>query len=439
MWQQWVIGLGFIGATSVLGYSVGQSDFFTIIASYAILFLMYFFAFRKSEGNDDAFFFFVKLAILARVLLIFGLPLLSDDVYRFIWDGRLLIQGVNPFDHLPSWYMENQNNLAGINEGLFQKLNSPEYFTIYPPVCQAVFAFSCLIFPNSELYASMLMKLFLVACEIGSIYLLFQLLSHFKLPKRNTLLYALNPLIIIEISGNLHFEGAMIFFLLLAIYFLVKEKKNLSAIAMALSVASKLLPLIFLPFLLKRLGWAKAIKYYLIGGLSLLILFAPMLNGVFLNNFSNSLNLYFQKFEFNASLYYVFRWVGFKINGYNMIADIGPMLAASVFVVVMIKMMLEKKPDLSGFPGQCLFAICVYLLCTTTVHPWYCSLPIVLCVFGRFRFPILWSGLILMTYINYSYDVYQEQLWVVGLEYLLVFVYFFYEWFFHHIRHIRNT
>lgn len=413
-----------------LGYTIERDDFSKLILSFGTFFLIYIGIFHFTKTKKDLY-FFIGLGILLRLLLVFALPNFSDDIYRFIWDGRLIIQGINPFDHLPSYYIENNISIQGIDQTLYQQLNSPHYFTIYPPVNQAIFALSTWIFPDSIWGSSLVMKSFLFAFEVGSIFLIIQLLKYFQLPAKNVLLYALNPLIIMEITGNLHFEGAMIFFLLLAIWLiLIKKKWILSAIVLALSIASKLLPLMFLPLLIRRLdddkrGWLalnykKIISYFAIIGITLVFLFLPLLNGVFLTNFGDSLNLYFQKFEFNASLYYLFRWIGFQYKGYNIIGTLGPFLAILVLVGILLMTFLEKTPNWKNFFERLLFAICLYLLCTTTVHPWYVSLPIVLCLFTRFRFPIVWSGLIFMTYINYSYGEYSENLWMVSIEYLLV-------------------
>jgi hypothetical protein len=364
---------------------------------------------------------------LLRFLLIFALPNLSDDVYRFIWDGRLLVNGHNPFDFLPSYYLENSISIPGINEALFNKLNSPEYFTIYPPVAQGIFAFACWLFPNSIIGSAITMKVFLFLCEVGSLFFIKKLLDHFHLPAKNILLYALNPLIIIELCGNLHFEATMICFLLSAVFFLVKNKMTLSACSIALSVASKLLPLMFLPFLIKRLGWKKSIQYFAMVGVVIVLLFAPLLSGTFFNNFGTSLDLYFQKFEFNASIYYVIRWVGYQVVGYNWIQSTGPALAMIVLLGILTVTFLEKNFNWKNLFEKMLFAICFYLAFATIVHPWYVSLPVMLCLFTRFRFPILWSGLIFLTYINYSYDEYFENLWMVGIEYVLVFSFLIYE------------
>ena len=422
----WVYGGLMMALTLGLGYFTGQSDFPAIASFYAAFFLLYWWIYQQVQDKREIKIFLVW-AILLRLILVFSLPNLSDDVYRFIWDGRLLINGHNPFEHLPVYYIENDLGIPGINQALFEKLNSPEYFTIYPPVAQATFAIACWLFSGSILGSTIVMKLFLLAFEIGSIRLIVKILNIFDLPEKNVLLYAMNPLIIIEIVGNLHFEGGMIFFLLLAFYWLVRHRYHASAIAMAFSIASKLLPLIFLPFLIRRIGWRNATFYFLVLGGTLLVLFAPILSATFFENFGSSLDLYFRKFEFNASIYYVARWIGYQRVGYNQIASIGPALAMCTFLGVMLMALLEKKLDWLSLIEKMLFAICLYLLFTTTVHPWYTSLPLVLCVFTRFRFSVLWTALIPLTYINYSYNPYHENLWIVTLEYGLVIGLFIWE------------
>ena len=349
------------------------------------------------------------------------MPNLSDDIYRFIWDGRLLVNGYNPFEHLPSHYMEQATRIAGLTQELYQALNSPNYFSIYPPIAQLNFALAVFLFPNSILGSAIAMKFFLFAFEIGSIFLIIKLIHYFQLPPKNVLLYALNPLIIIEITGNLHFEGAMIFFLLLAVYLATKQKYDWSALAFALSVASKLLPLMFLPFFIARLGWKKSLRYFAIVGICLIVLFSPLVSGVFIHNFSNSLNLYFQKFEFNASIYYLFRWVGYQWKGYNLIQGIGPLLAMGTLTTILILAFWERKrANWNNLATTMLCAISFYLAFTTTVHPWYTALPLVLCIFTPFRYPVIWTGMIILTYINYSYIPYWENLWIVALEYAVV-------------------
>ena len=447
------IGVGVLMTVLIyrLGYQLSRSEFYPLVITYATFFGLYVLVCQYVK-NWSAVRFFLLTGIFLRLVLLFSLPNLSDDLYRFIWDGRLLNQGINPFDHLPFWYAENGFPISGLTAELYQQLNSPQYFTIYPPVNQLIFATATALFPTSVWGSSLMMKSFLLIFEIGSIFLIIKLLRTFTLPLKNALWYVLNPLIIIEIVGNIHFEGAMIFFLLLAVWLLIKQSESLtecvtekyfyhnssekglltfSAVAFALSVASKLLPLMFLPYFVKRVGgqllpkgkinWRTVTLFFFSIGLTLILLFIPLFNSRFIQNFGDSLNLYFQKFEFNASLYYVLRWIGFQIKGYNIIGTLGPLLASVTMLTIVVTAWMEKRPNWQGLFEKMLLAITVYLCCTTTLHPWYLSLPIVFCVFTRFRFPIVWSGVIFLTYINYSYGDYYENLWMVGLEYTVVF------------------
>jgi hypothetical protein len=203
------------------------------------------------------------------------------------------------------------------------------------------------------------------------------------------------------------------------------------------------LTLLFLPYLVKTLGWKKSLAYYATTAAVTVLLFLPVVNETFLFNFSNSLGLYFQKLEYNASLYYLLRWLGFQIWGYNQIALFGPLLGLLVFIGIGITAFrlsfctpftangtnVGQQDSLKAvLPGQWLFAICLYLICTTTLHPWYLALPVVLCVFTKWRFPIVWSGTVFLTYVNYSYTPYHENLWIVALEYTIVFVWWWWEW-----------
>ncbi len=421
-------------AVLILGYGVEQSSFSRISAAFALFFFVYSWVAYSAKPADLRF--WLVVAILLRVCLIGAFPALSDDIYRFVWDGRLWLAGGNPFDQLPSYYLEEGQQLPGLTAALFNELNSPDYYTIYPPVAQALFALSTILFPESVAGSAVVMQLFLLATEIGSIFLIMALLRHWSMPAERVLWYALNPLIIVEVVGNLHFEGAMIFFLLLGLWLLLQWQAkggNLffagSATAMALAVSSKLLPLLFFPFLLRRLGWWRSVRYFALVGGVLVLSWLPLYSSTFVENFGSSVNLYFRRFEFNGSLYYLIRWLGYQFSGFNLIRFIGPSLAVFVFLAIMTYSFREKISEKwSEVPMRWLLAISIYLFCATTVHPWYTALPIVLCLFTNYRWPIVWSGLITLTYINYSYGEYYENLWIVALEYSLLAVYMIWEW-----------
>ncbi|CAH1000595.1 hypothetical protein LEM8419_01729 [Neolewinella maritima] len=412
-------GLLLTAGVLYLGYLVDRTDFHSLFTAVAAAFLGYLLIVWRPVATPLRY--WIGLGIVLRVLLVFAFPQLSDDVYRFIWDGKLVAAGHNPFAQLPAYYLEAGHSVAGLNQALFNRLNSPDYHTIYPPVAQAVFTLAAWLSPNSWYGAAVVMKTVLLLAELGSVVLLYRLLGTFGLPPDRVLYYWLNPLIIVEIVGNLHFEGMMVCFLLLSLYLLTKSRYGGAAGAMAVSIASKLLPLMLLPFLLGRLWRRSFWVFFGVLGVATGLLFLPLLLGSgFIEGFGGSLDLYFRTFEFNASVYYLLRAYGYYELGWNQIARFGPLLAQVAAGLIFIVALADRRTDWRSLPGLWLAAFIIYLLCATTVHPWYLAVPIALCGFTRWRFPLLWSFLIMLTYVSYTVIPYQENLLVVAVEYGLV-------------------
>jgi len=394
IWLLWLAGL------FLLLFFANQSDFLVVGGGYTISFLAYFLII-KHPYDKRGFVLLLALAILVRIIAVFAFPSLSDDIYRFVWDGRLAIAGHHPFEHLPSYYLEAGNEVAGITQSLFDQLNSQDYYTIYPTISQTVFALAAWIAPDSIYGFSLVLKGSLAAMDIASIYLLYRILQLLDLDETKVKWYALNPLVIVEISGNAHFEGAMIFFMLLAIFLLIK-KKMLSALALSLSVLSKLIPLIFLPLLFAVVDWKNAIKYCVFTGLSIIVIFFSLkpfgLSGITMDTISHLS----------------------EIKGWNIIADAGPILGLIVFVSIWILTWFNRNSSIKDLPRLMLWSLVIYFVFATTVHPWYLTTLVGLAAICRYRFVLLWSALITLTYVNYSFEPFSESLWIVAMEYLLV-------------------
>lgn len=407
----------------ILLFHTPRENFFQLMFLFAGLSGCYLFLVKTSQSQDVRY--VLSLTALFHLIPFFSpdiLPVLSDDFYRFVWDGRLLTHGINPFAHIPEVYMENPERALslGLTPELFQGLNSKAYFTIYPPVLQGVFYLAAQIFPDNIAGSVMVMKALILIAEIGSIGLMVSLLRHFQLPVWHVSWYAFNPLVIVELTGNLHFEALMIFFLLWALLLLVKGKWQLSSIPFALAVGSKLLPLMLLPLLIRRLGWGKTFVY---GTLVLVItglLFVPVFDWETFTNLYQSIDLYFHKFEFNASFYYLIRWLGYRFTGYNIIQLIGKYLALAVLVGIGIYTFWENRPTWKNLPEGFVWIFLLYFSLASIVHPWYTTTLVAFSVFTRFRFPVIWSLCVPLSYFTYRTTAYHENLWLTALEYLIL-------------------
>jgi alpha-1,6-mannosyltransferase len=409
-----------------LANAVFQHDFAGIITGFVPLFGLYFY-FLKQAWSDRALWLAIAIALFARMVLVFSMPLLSDDVYRFVWDGRLLLNGMHPFECLPSTLAGQGFPVPGLDEALFKKLNSPDYYTVYPPIAQSIFWFSCLFFSDDLELTVRVMKSVLVLFEAGSIWLITDVLRRLSLKADRVLIYALNPLVLMEISGNLHFEGVMIFFFLLSFRWVIMGKTVLAGVSLAASVATKLVSIIALPMFMLMKKEMNKITWLSAFSLSLCLAFLPMFTPTVLANFGDSLQLYFLRFEFNASIYNVLKGLGWLLTGYNLIMIIGPLLGIFSAVLIFNIIKQYRLQGLSKLPEGLLLALSAYYFLSTTVHPWYLCFPVLLAVFTPFRFILLWSGTVIISYHRYADSALVENYGLTALSYLPVFLLLLYE------------
>jgi hypothetical protein len=165
----------------------------------------------------------IAFGMLFRGIYLLTFPELSDDVFRYLWDGMLTNEGISPYAILPNEWAE-----AGLSESFGQmlhQLNSPEYYSVYPPVLQSIFAASVWLGGGKLLSSVIALRGFVLLAEFGSMLLIWKLLQVWNMKQRSLMLYALNPLVIIEFAGSLHGEVFMVFFLSLSLWLLTIKRK----------------------------------------------------------------------------------------------------------------------------------------------------------------------------------------------------------------------
>jgi len=263
------------------------------------------------------------------------------------------------------------------------------------------------------------MRTILVGAEMVSIIFIYLLLRKYDFKTHLLAIYALNPLVIIEITGNLHHEGLMITFLLGFLYFNAQNKMARAAIMLALSIASKLIPLMFLPLIL--LNHKQWFKFSVILIVTLAILFMPLLDQSFITGMQDSLTLYYQNFEFNAGLYYLLREGGYWIYGYNAIALIGKILfVLSAGLIIIYSLLLARKRY--NFTLSLTILYLIFAVFSLILHPWYIIILLALAPFTKFKFPIVWSYFIFLTYVGYGQTGFTENYYLVAVEFVALFI-----------------
>ena len=170
-------------------------------------------------------------ATLLRVAFVFQTPTLSGDVYRYIWDGRVINAGFNPYLHVPA-----DPALTALRDpDQFYLIDKRDYaVTIYPPMAEAIFAIVTLV--STRVWA---MKLAMVLFEACAVLAIARLLRRLGRPAGWLVAYLLHPAPIWEIAGNGHVDAAMMAFLFGALAWGEPNRPYRAATAMTLGALAK--------------------------------------------------------------------------------------------------------------------------------------------------------------------------------------------------------
>ena len=189
----------------------------------------------------------VVAAVVFRLTLLPAEPSLSDDVYRYLWDGRVALSGVNPFAHAP-----DDPALVELRDPYWSRINYPELPTIYPPVAQGLFLAAALLGAlGGRLLA---LKLLFGVAEALLVLGLARLLAHRGKPTSLVLVWLLHPLVILEIYHSAHLEPLPVAGLVAAAVAFERRRPLALAGAFTLSILGKFFALALLPRALGRLG-----------------------------------------------------------------------------------------------------------------------------------------------------------------------------------------
>ncbi|MDO9554500.1 carotene biosynthesis protein [Rhodonellum sp.] len=415
-------------AIVIMGYFLPRENFGGLAGMYGLAFGMYYLICKSAKNEGFSIGFGIAMALVLRLLLFGATPELSDDFYRFVFDGQLLKLGVNPYLNLP----EEAFGLLGIPangywQSLLEQMNSSQYYSVYPPLHQLFFWWAAL--PGENLIWNVLVLRGLILIFEGlNIFLILRILQDWKLPTTRIWLYAFNPLVIMECTGNLHFEGIVLTGLLLAVYGWGKMKAGLSAFGWSWAVGIKLSPLMFGPIWLMAWPRKKGFVFLLLAAIAIGFFVAPLAIGDSGKGFWQSIRLYQSSFEFNASLYYLLREVFSFFLGYNPIGTLGPILNLLLALGILVFSFFWKIEKKESLAEGMVWILLIYLLFQTVVHPWYLIPAVGLSVLTKNRIFLVWSCLVFLSYSAYGNRDFVENPYLLLFEYgaLLAFIYWNY-------------
>ena len=414
-WGLWVataLGLVAYGGIVRLDSTAGTlRDGFTsqTIGWYLLAFAGFLIALWWNERRRVPLVWLWAIPIAFRLVLLTTSPTLSDDVYRYLWDGNVTSAGINPYE-----YALDAPELDGVHVAARELANNPSLGTPYLPTAQAAFAGSFRLAPSSPLTLQIIM----VGFDLAAAGIIVALLKMAVLPRRRVMLYLWNPLVVVEVAHGAHLDALMIFLALLAVYLsLLRPEPRwrwCAPVVLALATLTKPLPLLLLPVLWprwrgrQRLVYAGTIAAVLIpfGWTAGWGLTGDSRTGVF-----GSARVY-SGWAFNSGIYH---W----LEGWlDRIAVTSPSVVARLVVAAsmaaVLAMVWARSRDLLA-PRAALrlmsLPLMAYALLSPTVHPWYLLILVAFLPFvgsnGRVPRWILvapWlylSGAVAVSYLTY--------------------------------------
>lgn len=404
-------------------------------ADFSLLFLFYTLTFSSYLAliGSKLFSFkhLVAIAFIAHIIAVFSTPLLSNDYFRFIWDGEMAWLGINPYDFKPvdlahQSFIESSDYLQEVYVNLSRL--SQRHYTVYPSINQFYFLISTGV--SDHIYTNVVvLKLLLLATEVLGFVYFIKLLKLLNIQLNRMWILFLNPLWIIEFIGNVHFEGTMVCVLIIALYFLLQNKFLIGGVLFALTIQIKIIPLILLPFFIQFYGWKKAIRIYSIIGVVVLSLAVIYLNLDNMGNFKQSLDLYFKSFEFNSFAIFHLVQLGNLVFGFHTFQLFSYIFSVATLALITYVALNKKTNNWQTFFLKLTYGYLLFLLLSNSIHPWYALPLLFLTVFTDFSFAVVWSYLVFATYFFYTvldnHDLTFRT--IVVIEYIVLFGVMWYE------------
>jgi alpha-1,6-mannosyltransferase len=338
---------------------------------------------RNSHGPLIIIFIF---AVSFRALLVPADPeVLSKDMYRYIWDGRVQQKGINPYLYPPD--ADELNKLR--DDTVYPNINRKSYPTLYPAGAELFFRLLHATVGDSVSGYKALMTFF----DVLTLFMLMSLLRVYGLEPTRLLIYAWNPLVIFEIAYSGHLEGITVFWMVLAFYLNATHRNKLGVVSLAVSSATKLYPAILLPALLNP---GQRIKGILCFALAIALLYVPFLTAG--SKVLGFLPTYLQNPDesFNLGLKYLMMKILPQLN-YYLLSKLFLLALAAAGLFVFLK----NKQKGQALRYAYLLTGLLILLMPAALHAWYL---IILIPFLSFYPAIAWlifSGTVSLSYLKY--------------------------------------
>lgn len=347
-----------------------------------------------------------RIAVIAALL--FGVafvpapPVMSDDLYRYLWEGRLWLEGINPYRLAP-----DDPALAHLRDDAWEPINNKALVSIYPPLSQFLFVVAAWL--GGKVW---IVKALALAAHITSVVTVARIASG----PRVALALALNPLLLAEAALNGHFDIVTGLALLLAAWALARHRTVQAGAAICAAVGLKVVGLVLLPL------FSRAPKA--LGAISLVcgLLLVPLVWPRPLLDAGSGPGQFATRWQGNESIFAIIDWLARQVLSADAAATCSRVVVAAALLVLWAVVLRRRLSPLDA-SRVVLWAV---LLLSPQVHPWYLAWLLPLEVVAGGVAGLVWSAAVLLSYVPLdrwvSEGVWDMPAWVQLLSYAIVVI-----------------
>ncbi len=338
--------------------------------------------------------------------LIFGLglvlapPLLSDDLYRYLWEGRLWLEGFNPYQLAP-----DDPGLASLRDDVWSKVNNESLATIYPPLSQLLFLVAQWLGGQVWMFKLLALGIHLLSVAVA---------ARVCTRSNAALALGLNPLLLSEAALNGHFDIACGVALLVAAYALSRQRFVRAGVAVCVAVGLKVVGVVLLPL------FAARPKVLVATGLGSTLLLVPLVWSRAPADPVSGSGQFAMRWRGNESLFALIDRVCRGLFESD-VGDIAARVVTVTLLLVLCAFVVHRRVP----PGRAARALVwAVLLLSPQVHPWYLAwlLPLEIAAGGVAG--LVWSAVALCAYAPIdrwvAEGVWRMPVWLQIFEYSVV-------------------
>ncbi len=343
---------------------------------------------QDSNSSKKILWTVLAFSLIFRLTLLPAIP--SDDLYRYLWEGKLQLNWLNPYSIPPE-----SSTLEGLRDNFFSGINHKHLTTIYPPLTLMVFAMA-----DYVSHSIISMKTAFLMFDVLTIFIIVRFLRVTGKDPINVLIYAWSPLVLISFAARGHCDSLQIFLVVLALY-LFSIRRNLKSIVLiGLAAMSKFVFIIMAPFLIPR----GKLKYLAALPLVIAILYLPYISagkGLF-----STLLHFGTQYHYNDSGHFLIFCLSL---GSPFISRI---ITSMIFVTVLLYLYKDylntnyAEADPNGNDAILKFAfmaIGTFLILSPTVHPWYLTWIVpFLCFNNNWAWIVLTGTVVFYYFMNHN-------------------------------------